>query len=54
MRAAALLVAVETYPDPKLNLAGPADDAIKMRDWLLTHGEVDPKDMTVLVSPGYS
>jgi hypothetical protein len=51
MRAAALIVAAEKYADPKLNLTGPADDAVKMRDWLLGHGGVAAADMTVLVSP---
>ena len=51
MRAVALVVAVENYADPELNLEGPADDAIKMRDWLLDEGGVAADDMTVLVSP---
>ena len=50
MRAAALLVAVETYADPGLNLNGPAGDAGRMRKWLLDHGGVAADDMTVLIS----
>ncbi len=48
--AAALLIAVETYPDSALDLVGPADDAIKMRRWLLDFGGVRPEYLTVLVS----
>jgi Caspase domain len=51
MRAAALLIGVETYPDSDVDLAGPADDVIKVRDWMLSYGGVAPPDMTVLVSP---
>jgi hypothetical protein len=51
MRAAALLVAVEGYPNPKLNLVGPADGALKMRKWMLRNGGVAPKYMKILVSP---
>ena len=50
MRAAALLVAVETYADPGLNLNGPAGDASRIRQWLLGHGGVTADDMTVLIS----
>jgi len=51
VRAVALVVAVENYGDPELNLEGPADDAIRVRDWLLKEGSVAAADMTVLVSP---
>lgn len=50
-RRCAVVIGIERYRDRDMELVGPVDDAIRVADWLLDHGQVDPGDLRLLLKP---
>ena len=52
MRAHAVVIGIDHYTyHPEWNLTGATRDAVEFAKWVTNHGGVDPKDLTLLLSP---
>ena len=51
MRAHAIVIGIDNYSKPEWRLTGAVRDAVAFARWAVTVGGVDPKDLTLLLSP---
>ncbi len=51
MSAHAVIIGIDHYPKPEWGLTGAVRDAVAFARWCVTAGGVDPKDLTLLLSP---
>jgi len=47
----ALIIGIGDYPDEDWNLPAAVPDAIRFKDWVVTHGGVEPANVRLLLSP---
>ena len=50
MNAHAVVIGIDSYPNPDWNLTGAVRDAVSFARWCVTAGGVDPQDLTLLLS----
>ena len=51
MSSHAIVIGIDHYPKPEWDLTGAVRDAVAFARWCVTAGGVDPKDLTLLLSP---